>query len=82
MQIDRLWTLLDLHRQELHKSSARHALSSNGKKELSIDQNFFLVEGSDKIRNINIDSRHDNVCRNFALDDLMLDVDRNFITMY
>lgn len=54
MQIDRLWTLLDLHRQELHKSSARHALSSNGKKELSIDQNISLVEGSDKIRNINM----------------------------
>lgn len=81
MQVDRLWTLLDLRRQELNKSSARHGFFSNGKKGLSIDQHISLAEGSDTIRNIKFDLCHDNVCRNFALD-LILDVDMNFNTMY
>ncbi|CAG89949.1 DEHA2F27170p [Debaryomyces hansenii CBS767] len=51
MQIDRLWTLLNLHTQELNKSFAQHAFSSNGKKglSLSIDQNISLAECSDTI---------------------------------
>lgn len=74
MQVDRLWKVLDLYREELNDTTSQNCFSRIGKKGPSVDKNFSLAQGSDAIANIDIDSLHGyTIYKDFSFDDFFFD---------